>query len=99
MVIADQCRTNCAFGSGDASLAYASLAFALLARRRRRLWVAGAVTIGSVVGAVRIMQGGHFLSDVVFAGLFTSIVVLAVHWLVVEHGWRAPRWGDRARKP
>jgi lipid A 4'-phosphatase len=74
--IADQCPTNCAFVSGDASFAFATIAFAVLASRRRRLFVAAALTFGLAIGAMRMSTGSHFLSDVVFAGVFSVLIVL-----------------------
>ena len=38
--------------------------------------IALALAFGALVGWVRIIQGGHFLSDVVYAGL----LVVAVTW-------------------
>jgi lipid A 4'-phosphatase len=54
------------------------------------------VAVGTVVGAaagfVRIAQGGHFLSDVVFAGLLMALTALLVHGLMF---WR-PRASTNA---
>jgi membrane-associated phospholipid phosphatase len=41
-----------------------------------------AVLVGSLVGFIRIGQGGHFLSDVIFAGVFMAIVVAVVYWFL-----------------
>src|SRR5690606_35107872 len=46
--------------------------------RRRALAVAGVTVLGALAGLGRMMQGGHFLSDVIFAGVF----VYAVAWLL-----------------
>ena len=82
-VIADQCATNCAFVSGDASFAFATLAFAVLASRRRRLFVAAALGFGLVVSAMRMATGSHFLSDVVFAGVFSILTVLLLERIML----------------
>ncbi len=74
--ISDQCATNCSFVSGDASFAFTTIAFAVLASRRRRLFVASALAFGLAVGAMRMSTGSHFLSDVVFAGVFSVLIVL-----------------------
>ncbi|MGB8275002.1 MAG: phosphatase PAP2 family protein [Alphaproteobacteria bacterium] len=89
LVIADQCATNCSFVSGDAAqgFVYTALAF-VVPRRRRRAVMAGGLTFGSLVGLERIMQGAHFLSDVIFAGLVVVASVYALNWLVLEDGWR-----------
>ncbi|GAA5181892.1 phosphatase PAP2 family protein [Niveibacterium umoris] len=66
----DQCDRNCSFVSGHATGAFAIMAFGWLAAPRRRArWLAGATLAGALVGLVRIVQGGHFLSDVIFAFL------------------------------
>lgn len=77
---ADQCPGNCAFVSGDVSIAFAYVAVALLLPARwRPAGVAAALAFGVAMGALRFLQGAHFLSDVVFAALFTllPIAVLA----------------------
>jgi hypothetical protein len=55
----------------------------LLLRRRRRVaaWaaLAAGVAWGGLMGAARMMAGGHFLSDVVWSAGMTWLVALAVH--------------------
>src|SRR5205807_2428943 len=86
---------NCAFVAGDAAAGYFLLAFALLARRRRALAIAGALAAGTALGAVRVIQGGHFLSDVVFAGWFVGGVVWLLHHGLMTDLGRA-RWATPA---
>jgi lipid A 4'-phosphatase len=83
LLIADQCDHNCSFVAGDAAAGYFLLAFALLARKRRALAIAGALAAGSALGGVRIIQGGHFLSDVVFAGLLVGGLTWLLHALIM----------------
>lgn len=64
----NQCERNCSFVSGHATGAFALMVFGWLASPRRRArWMLAAALAGGVVGWVRIIQGGHFASDVVFA--------------------------------
>ena len=71
---ADQCAANCSFVSGDVAIAFAYVAIALLLPGRwRGPGVAAALLLGTGVGALRLLQGAHFLSDVVFAALFTLL--------------------------
>jgi lipid A 4'-phosphatase len=93
------CPTNCSFPAGDASAGYAFLAVALVLPRRRRLaGVAGAILLGTFYGGIRMLQGAHYFSDVIFAGLLMALVAVAVHWLVFRPPAiaRADEAGDRA---
>ena len=51
----------------------------LVPRRRytwlRGLMLAGALAYGSLLGATRIIQGGHFLSDVLWSGSLMCFLV------------------------
>ena len=70
---------------------------ALLARGRLRvaLFLAG-LALASAIGMVRMAQGGHFLSDVVFAMLLTWMIAWLMHSLVFR--W-VPALVARARAP
>jgi membrane-associated PAP2 superfamily phosphatase len=73
---------NSSFPSGHASIAFAAMGpWFFLRQRRKQMAVAFLVSgigWGAVVGAARILQGGHFFSDVVWAG---GLVYL-VGWLL-----------------
>ncbi|KAF0146328.1 MAG: superfamily protein, partial [Rhodospirillaceae bacterium] len=85
LVMADQCRSNCSFVSGHAALAFWMVAFALLVPPLwRRQVILVAVSYGFFVGFVRMAQGGHFLSDVVFAAVLTIGVSYGVHRLIIR---------------
>jgi lipid A 4'-phosphatase len=91
-----QCDRNCSFVSGETASIFAlGFAVALLARRRRATLMGVAVLAGSLIGFIRIGEGGHFLSDVVFAGVFMGLVVALLHWIVF--GLSRGRLGDEAR--
>ena len=90
---AAQCPRNCSFVSGHAALGFSLVAFAFLLPpgRTRGRGIAGALGFGGFVGAVRIVQGGHFLSDVVWAGLLVFGIAAMLHWWIVEKdGLAAP---------
>jgi membrane-associated phospholipid phosphatase len=75
-----QCRSNCSFVSGEASMAAWTLAPALLAPPPARPYaVAAALLFTLATALLRMAFGGHYLSDVTFAALFTFIIVLALH--------------------
>jgi lipid A 4'-phosphatase len=90
---AAQCPTNCSFPSGHAALGFSLVAFAFLlpggAPRRRA--TGAALGFGALIGLVRIVQGAHFLSDVVYAGLIVYGTTALMHWWIVERdGLAAP---------
>jgi lipid A 4'-phosphatase len=69
--------TGKSFVSGHAATGFFFCAFALLAATRRwqlALYAAG-IGFGIFLGACRIVQGRHFLSDVLFSGVVTLICV------------------------
>jgi lipid A 4'-phosphatase len=68
------------FPSGHAAMAYSLVAGASLLSCRRRVWphrlaLAGALAYGTLMGLGRIIQGGHFVSDVVWSGGLMCAVV------------------------
>lgn len=75
-VISRQCARNCSFVSGDASVGFSLLALGFVTRRRH--WFVLGGLAGAGLGLMRIAQGGHFLSDVVFS----FFAVLTVAWLL-----------------
>lgn len=87
LIPAAQCDRNCSFVSGDASLGFATLALALFAARRRRMWILVTVGAGLSLGALRVMNGSHFLSDILYAGVFTCGTVLLLYRWSIEGYW------------
>jgi lipid A 4'-phosphatase len=88
-----QCDKNCSFVSGDASLAASFMAFAVIATRNRRAWWLGLGGFTAIVGLMRMGRGSHFLSDVVFAVIFTLMIMLVLERLILRDQWRNwPRW-------
>lgn len=59
------------FPSGHASMGFALIAPALLLRRHRKWYVASmglAIGIGVIIGVTRIVQGRHYVSDILWSG-------------------------------
>lgn len=82
----DQCERNCSFVSGEASnLFIIGFALALLTEpSRRRKMFRAAIAAGGFAGLLRIGGGAHFVSDVVFAGIFMAFVARGLAWLLFE---------------
>ncbi len=90
-----ECTDNCSFVSGDAAGAYWTLALAALAPPPfRPLAYGAAIAFGTGVGFLRMVFGGHFASDVIFAGIFTFLIIWGVYALL----YRRPetRYADAA---
>lgn len=79
MVPSQFCQTNCSFVSGHAAVGFAVMSMGMLSvRRRRQFWLFTGMVAGGLIGLVRISQGGHFLSDVVFS----LIAIWGAHLLI-----------------
>ncbi|QIV96572.1 lipid A 4'-phosphatase [Allofrancisella inopinata] len=89
-VISSQCNKNCSFVCGDASMGFWLFAFMplLVSRKKKALVFAAAVFAGGGLGLMRIAQGGHFFSDVVFCGIFVYICTWVVYWIIYRSGDR-----------
>ena len=75
------CVRNCSFVSGEGASAFWTVAPALLLPPPwRAVALVGALCFAAAAGALRMAFGGHFLSDSLFAALFT--------WLVIAACWR-----------
>jgi lipid A 4'-phosphatase len=92
---ATQCDNNCAFVCGDCAAAFTFWMF--LPFIRRRAWQVsygvGILGVGAFYSWIRIGQGGHFLSDTIFAGLFTYIGIYIIYWFCYQYN---PRWLQEA---
>jgi len=87
------CRANCSFVSGDVAGAYWTIAPAALAPPQwRALAYGAALALGTGMAVVRVMAGAHFVTDVVFAGLFTFLIIWIVHGLI--YCWPRTRLAD-----
>jgi lipid A 4'-phosphatase len=86
--ISSQCHHNCSFVSGHAAMGFYFIAFGFcqhkVCRKRRSLLILLAGIYGAVVGLVRILQGGHFLSDIVFAFFVIYAASAVLYWIMFE---------------
>ena len=89
-VMSNQCEKNCSFVCGDASVGFVLLAFSFISRTPRR-WLAIGLAAGGFYGYMRMGQGGHFLSDVIFSGYTVYFTAWVVHQLMLRGGHLPPQ--------
>jgi lipid A 4'-phosphatase len=81
----DACKRNCSFVSGEASQAFWTIAPASLAPPQvRPLALGGALIFGTAVGSLRVVFERHFVSDIVFAGVITILIIVAAYRLLLH---------------
>ncbi len=70
--VSNACETNCSFVSGDSSVGFSVIILYLITKKI--IFLYASVIAGLGLGLIRIMAGGHFLSDIFFAGFFIVIL-------------------------
>lgn len=78
-----ECEKCHSFVSGHASVGFFFFGLALLLSNRK--WLLLPCIAGGVIGAVRIVQGGHFFSDVVFSGWVVWFCARILYTLFYEY--------------
>jgi lipid A 4'-phosphatase len=71
-----QCSSNCSFSCGHAAMGFYITAFAFTQsneRKRNNILYVG-ILLGYIIGIARLMQGGHFFSDVICSGLIVMLI-------------------------
>ena len=87
------CPRNCSFFSGEAATAFWTYAPAALAPPQyRALAYAGATIFGLATGGLRMTFGGHYATDVIFAGVVVFLVIWLVHGFIFR--WPIPPHED-----
>lgn len=96
LIPSDQCRRNCSFVAGEPSMMYAAFFAAafIFPGMGRKLIMAG-VAFGLFSGLIRISQGAHFLSDVIFAGVTMALTVAGIY--LVFRAFARKRAADTGR--
>jgi lipid A 4'-phosphatase len=85
LIITGNGNDHASFVSGHSATGYALLALSLVLTRYRRLVFTFAVFYGSLIGLARIIQGGHFLSDVVFSFIVVYLTAKILHFFLFRH--------------
>ena len=65
--ISNACYSNCSFVSGDASVGFSIIILYLITKNILFFW--SSLIMGLSIGLIRILEGGHFFSDVILSGL------------------------------
>jgi membrane-associated PAP2 superfamily phosphatase len=90
-----ECPKNCSFVAGEASGGFWTLAPAALAPPQwRAAAYAATLSFGAGLGFLRMTFGAHFLSDVVFAGVFMFLLIWIMHGLIYR--WPRTRISEQA---
>jgi membrane-associated PAP2 superfamily phosphatase len=89
------------FPSGHAAMGYVLVLGMCLVPPRRSAWLrglvlGGALAYGSLLGATRVIQGGHFLSDVLWSGSLMCFLVATLQAVLLTP---APPDTDAYRNP
>ncbi len=74
-----ECPECYSFVSGHASVGFYFFAFTLLLGKKRWFWLP--MALGGIIGGTRILQGGHYLSDVIFSGWVVWFCTLLLYYL------------------
>ena len=99
----DASSSGKSFPSGHATMGFYFFALALLMRGIARGMVfAFAIAFGATIGLSRISYGGHFFTDVVWAGIIMWLVSLGLYQLLkLKECWRytetPPKSADQAK--
>ena len=72
--LSSACDTNCSFVSGDASVGFSIIVLYFITKNTYFIYCS--IISGFVLGLIRIIAGGHFLSDILFAGLVVIVLNL-----------------------
>lgn len=87
----DQCPKNCAFVSGHVAMASFVMAFGWLsAPAVRRRWLLASMGTAALMGLARMLPGGHFLSDAIFAWFAVYFSLWLTEWIFRRLGWLPP---------
>ena len=74
--ISDTCTSNCSFVSGDAAVGFSLIVLYFVSNNLKYVYLS--IIFGFLLGLIRIAEGGHFLSDVIFSAItvfFFSFII------------------------
>jgi lipid A 4'-phosphatase len=95
LIPSEQCASNCSFVSGEAASTFLPFYAASAVLPQAAPWLLAVGTLcGIASGLVRVAQGAHFLSDIVFAAVCMALTAVCVHSAMF--GAAGPRSGTRS---
>lgn len=77
------CSTNCSFSSGEAALGFGFASFGLLRPRPDKRLLFLGLGLGLLMSLIRLMAGGHFMSDVAFSAGITLLFIMILHRVLI----------------
>ena len=77
------CDTNCSFVSGDAAVGFSIVALYFITKKKIFIWLS--IFFGILFGVIRILEGGHFFSDILMAGFIIFILCFFEHKLFKKY--------------
>ena len=88
--IVDQPEPSKSFPCGHCTMGFAFFSLYFLGRRLNKPAISAsglliAFPLGTALGITRIMQGGHFFSDVLMSALIMWLTACAFDWLIYEN--------------
>ncbi len=79
--MSNQCEKNCSFVSGHSSAGFYFCTLSLIfLGRKKRLVFWGGILLGTIIGFIRIIGGGHFASDIYFSFVAVYLPALLLHY-------------------
>ena len=66
------CLSNCSFVSGDSAVGFSIIVLFFITNNIKYIYCS--LFCGFLLGAVRILEGGHFASDVIFSGIIVYLL-------------------------
>lgn len=84
-IISKANKRNGSFVCGHAAVGFAFVALGFVFRRREKEIFYASLLTGSFIGLVRMAQGGHFLSDVIFSFFFTYITIRLLYYFMYKN--------------
>ena len=69
----EACSSNCSFVSGDSSVGFMLIVFYFITKKNIYCYLS--LVFGISLGLIRIIAGGHFLSDIIFSNIVVFLLI------------------------